>query len=82
MIDKLRLSTSESEKKAIVVIDAGIATEENLAMIVEKGYDYVCVSCRNLKKYNNIKGKNPANEELGFTLSAPCLRVVMQQLSG
>jgi Transposase len=59
MIDKLRLSTSESAKKAIVVIDAGIATEDNLAMIVEKGYDYVCVSRRNLKKYNNIEGKNP-----------------------
>ena len=61
MIDKLRLSTSESEKKAIVVIDAGIATEENLAMIVEKGYDYACVSRRNLKKYNNIEGKNPVS---------------------
>jgi len=44
IIDHLRLSTSTSSKRAIVVIDAGIATEDNLALIQEKGYDYVCVS--------------------------------------
>ena len=44
IIDHLRLSTSESTKRAIVVIDAGIASEDNLALIQEKGYDYVCVS--------------------------------------
>jgi hypothetical protein len=44
IIDKLRLSTSNTAKRAIVVIDAGIATEDNLALIQEKGYDYVCVS--------------------------------------
>jgi len=62
IIDKLRMATSEtqtSKNKAIVVIDAGIATEENLALIVAKGYDYVCVSRSNLKKYSEIKGKNP-----------------------
>ena len=44
IIEHLRLSTSTSSKRAIVVIDAGIATEDNLALIQEKGYDYVCVS--------------------------------------
>jgi len=44
IIDHLRLSTSTSCKCAIVVIDAGITTEENLALIQAKGYDYVCVS--------------------------------------
>jgi hypothetical protein len=44
LIDQLRLSTSTSTKRAIVVIDAGIATEDNLALIQAKGYDYVCVS--------------------------------------
>lgn len=43
IIDQLRISTSDS-KRAIVVIDAGIATEDNLALIKKKGYDYVCVS--------------------------------------
>ena len=59
MIDKLRLSTSELTHRATVVIDAGIATETNLALIVEKGYDYVCVSRSNLKKYSCIEGQNP-----------------------
>lgn len=44
IIDHLRISTSTSSKRAIVVIDAGIATEDNLALIQAKGYDYVCVS--------------------------------------
>jgi hypothetical protein len=51
MINKLRIKTSVSAKKALVVIDAGIATEENLAMIKAKGYDYLCVSRSNLKTY-------------------------------
>ena len=51
MIDNLRTVTSVSEKRAIVVIDAGIATAENLEILRQKGYDYVCVSRSNLKKY-------------------------------
>lgn len=52
MIDKLRIKTSSSAKKALVVIDAGIATDANLTMIKEKGYDYLCVSRSGLKNYN------------------------------
>ncbi|MFA5301037.1 MAG: IS1634 family transposase [Lutibacter sp.] len=44
IIDKLRISTSENTKRAIVVIDAGIVTDDNLSLIQEKGYEYVCVS--------------------------------------
>ena len=51
MINNLRVKTSVSTKKALVVIDAGIATEDNLKMIVSKGYDYLCVSRANLTKY-------------------------------
>ena len=51
MIVKLRVKTSSSAKKALVVIDAGIATEENLKMIHDKGYDYMCVSRSTLKNY-------------------------------
>ena len=39
-------------KKAIVVIDVGIATEENLALIKDNGYDYICVNRSSLKNYN------------------------------
>ena len=52
MIGKLRIKTSFSAQKALIVIDAGIATEENLKMILDNGYDYLCVSRSNLKTYN------------------------------
>jgi len=51
MINNLRLKTSSSAKKALVVIDAGIATEDNLKMIRDMGYDYMCVSRSTLKNY-------------------------------
>jgi hypothetical protein len=51
MIGNLRAKTSSTAKKAIVVIDAGIATEENLSMIKNNGYDYICVSRSSLKNY-------------------------------
>jgi hypothetical protein len=51
MIEKLRLATSSTEKRALVVIDAGIATNENLKLIREKGYDYLCVSRSKIKDY-------------------------------
>ena len=51
MIGNLRAKTSLTAKKAIVVIDAGIATEENLKMIKDNGYDYICVSRSSLKNY-------------------------------
>ena len=58
MIDKLRVATCE-ESKAVVVIDAGIATEDNLKMITGKGYNYVCVSRSNLTKYSVAEGAMP-----------------------
>lgn len=35
---------SNTDEKGLVVIDAGIASEENLKLIKEKGYNYLCVS--------------------------------------
>ncbi|MFV1972058.1 MAG: transposase, partial [Acidimicrobiia bacterium] len=37
--------------KHTIVLDAGIATDENLAEIEEKGYKYVCVSRKRVKDY-------------------------------
>jgi hypothetical protein len=56
MIDKLRVNTSNSAKKALIVIDAGIATEDNLKMLRKKGYDYLCVTRSKLKQYNITSG--------------------------
>jgi Transposase DDE domain len=51
IIDNLRIKTSETENRAVVVIDAGIATEDNLELLVAKGYDYVCISRSKIKDY-------------------------------
>lgn len=56
VIDNLRSATSETQKKAMVVLDAGIATESNLKLLTEKGYDYLCVSRSKLKDYQPEKG--------------------------
>jgi hypothetical protein len=51
MIDALSRQTSYSQRKPIVIIDAGIATDTNIAMLKSKGYDYLCVTRSNLKEY-------------------------------
>lgn len=55
MIDKLASHTCSH--KAVVVLDAGIATEENLELIAQKGYNYLCVSRTKLKNYSTVKDK-------------------------
>ena len=50
IVTNLRCQTSTA-KGAVVVIDAGIATEENLTMLTENDFDYVCVSRCKLKDY-------------------------------
>jgi transposase len=55
MIDKL--SSRTNAENPVVVMDAGIATEENLKMIRAKGYHYLCVSRTKLKDYQAISGR-------------------------
>lgn len=52
IIDNLRQRTSSGAHKAIVVIDAGIASDGNLKLIKEKGYEYICVTRSNMKSYS------------------------------
>lgn len=52
IINALSKQTSFSNRKPIVVIDAGIATDANLEMLKKKEYDYMCVSRSNLKQYH------------------------------
>lgn len=54
MIDTLSQKTrtpSDPKQKTLVCLDAGIATEDNLAKIKEKGYNYLCVSRTRLTEY-------------------------------
>lgn len=55
MIEKLSAHTCRGP--AVVVLDAGIATEENLKLIEEKGYRYLCVSRSKLKGYQYVPGR-------------------------
>ena len=56
MIDKLASHTCK-DRKAVIVLDAGIATEENLELIEAKGYKYLCVSRSKLKDYHPIQDR-------------------------
>ncbi len=58
MIDSLREATSSSTKKALIIMDAGIATQENLELVTQKGYDYLCVS-RTKPKTITLKNETP-----------------------
>ena len=55
MIEKLSKHTCNPN--AVIVLDAGIATEENLKLIAEKGYKYLCVSRSRLKDYQTVPGR-------------------------
>jgi transposase len=54
MVDTLYNKTrvpNDPREKVLVCLDAGIATEDNLQRIKEKGYNYLCVSRRRLTDY-------------------------------
>lgn len=53
MVEDLSKKThcSIENEKTLVVLDAGIATEENLDAIKKKGYNYLCVSRKRLTNY-------------------------------
>lgn len=63
MIKDLRGKTSATAKKALIVIDAGIATEANLEKIRTAGYDYLCVSRSKMKDYKVVAGSEPLTVE-------------------
>ena len=54
MVDKLiaqNPSGATPDEKVLVVIDAGISSQENLDLIKAKGYNYLCVSRKALTDY-------------------------------
>lgn len=52
MAEKLAHKGATANEKTLVVMDAGISTEENLKLLKEKGFNYLCVSRVRLKKYD------------------------------
>jgi hypothetical protein len=63
IIKNLRSKTSATATRALIVIDAGIATEKNLAKIRAEGYDYLCVSRSRLKDYEIVSDSEPLTVE-------------------
>jgi hypothetical protein len=63
IVKNLRRSTSQSAQKGIVIIDAGIGTDSNLAMLAENGFDYICVSRSRLKDYKIVPGSEMVEVE-------------------
>lgn len=63
-LESLSANTSAGSGKPTVVIDAGIATEENLALLKEKQYDYLCVTRSKLKDYKIAEGSENTVEVL------------------
>ena len=54
MVDKLIATNptgGTADRKVLVVIDAGIASHDNLGLIKAKGYNYLCVSRKALTDY-------------------------------
>ncbi|MDO8260379.1 MAG: transposase, partial [Candidatus Magasanikbacteria bacterium] len=48
------LSASTNSEKPLIVMDAGIAIDENLTMLKKNGYDYLCVTRTKLKEYKAV----------------------------
>lgn len=59
VIEKLNEQAGYSNKKPVVVMDAGIATDDNILYLKKEGYPYLCVSRSNLKNYIADTESNP-----------------------
>lgn len=75
LIEKLSSNTSIAAKP-IVVMDAGIATEKNLATLTGQGYKYVVVSRAKIKDYQPVQ---QGKETYLLTKSKKILRLSMVQ---
>jgi hypothetical protein len=51
IITELSSRTSATGRKPVVVMDAGVATEDNIKLLRSMNFDYMCVSRSTLKKY-------------------------------
>jgi molybdopterin converting factor small subunit len=59
IIAQLTARTSSTERHPIVVLDAGIATEDNLKLLKKNQFDYMCVSRSGMSKYSVDTDSSP-----------------------
>jgi transposase len=76
MVDTLAAKTrvpADPEQKVLVCLDAGIAPEDNLTKIKDRGYDYLCVSRTRLTDYDlaedtkTVKVLDTKKQEISLT---------------
>jgi len=51
IIEELSARTSHTVRKPVIVMDAGIATEDNILLLRNYGFSYMCVARTQLKNY-------------------------------
>ncbi len=59
IIEELSVRTTHAARKPTIVIDAGIASEENLNTLSQQGFTYMCVSRSGLNKYEIDTTQSP-----------------------
>ena len=59
IINELSERTSSNGRKPIIVMDAGIATEDNIKLLHRYEFDYICVSRSSMKKYSAEVNSKP-----------------------
>jgi hypothetical protein len=57
LISQMRGRFCHEQENPVVVMDAGISTEENLEGIKNEGYDYVCVSRTHPREFDKLSDK-------------------------
>lgn len=78
---KTRVPQGSGDGKTLVVLDAGIATEENLEKIKSKGYNYLCVSRSRLTDYELADDLRTVTVQDSKKQSI-CLREVKREAGG
>lgn len=61
IIDELSSRTSATGRKPIVVLDAGIATKDNLKLLKKNKFEYLCVSRSGMNEYTVDTSSKPVS---------------------
>lgn len=59
IVNKLNEKSGYGSQKPTIVMDAGIATEDNISFLKQQGHDYLCVARSGLKQYKADTSKQP-----------------------
>lgn len=61
IIKELSVRTSATGRKPVIVMDAGISTDDNILLLRKNNFDYMCVARSSLKKYSVDTTTNPVS---------------------